>query len=114
MEVNKDVKRVVGEFVLAKKPIGLCCISPVIAARLLPRCQITLGQKPGDASVWPYSGSMDACSSMGAQVVERDVNQIQVDENYKLVSTPAFMKNATYDQVYDGIGRMIEAVLKMA
>jgi enhancing lycopene biosynthesis protein 2 len=28
----------------AKKPIGMCCIAPVIAAKLLPGCEVTIGR----------------------------------------------------------------------
>lgn len=37
------VCRVIKEFHQAKKPIGLLCVSPVIAAKLFPGVQVTLG-----------------------------------------------------------------------
>lgn len=36
MTVNEHVERVIKEFHAQKKPIGLCCISPVLAARVIP------------------------------------------------------------------------------
>ncbi len=41
--VNGAVEEVVQDFVEAQKPIGMCCIAPVIAAKLIPGCEITLG-----------------------------------------------------------------------
>lgn len=95
--------------------LSLCCISPVIAAKVLPGCEITVGKrdttKKGE---WPFSGTIDACLSMGATCVEKDVNEVQVDKSRKLVSTPAFMKSAAFHEIYDGIGKMVDEVLKLA
>ena len=63
---------------------------------------------------WPYGENIDILRLLGAEVIEKDVNQIQVDKRFKVVSTPAFMKNATFFQVFEGIGKMIDEVLKMA
>ena len=46
--VNEDVARVIREFHAAGKPIGMCCIAPVIAALVLAKedgkkIKITLG-----------------------------------------------------------------------
>lgn len=47
--VHSDVERVVKDFHRAGKPLGMCCISPVLAAKLLPGCELTVGQdKEGD------------------------------------------------------------------
>lgn len=42
MTVNSEVERVIKEFHGAKKPIGLCCIAPVLAARVLGSSGVTL------------------------------------------------------------------------
>ena len=49
MTVNNDVERVIKDFHTAKKPIGLCCIAPVLAARVLGSSGVTLtlGQPGG-------------------------------------------------------------------
>ncbi len=31
-----------------KKPIGLCCISPVLAAKVFPGCEVTVGHDKDD------------------------------------------------------------------
>ena len=43
--VNEDVMRVLKDFHKAKKPIGLCCIAPVLAAKVFGNVVITLGKK---------------------------------------------------------------------
>lgn len=48
MTVNSEVERVIKDFHAAKKPIGLCCIAPVLAARVLGSSGVTLTLgKPG-------------------------------------------------------------------
>ncbi len=69
--------------------------------------------RQNDRGDWPFSGSLDACKVMGAQVIERDVTDVQIDPTYKIVTTPAFMKTASYYEVFIGIGKMIESVLRL-
>lgn len=63
---------------------------------------------------WPYSYAIEEVRNMGAKPVEKDVNEVQVDAKYKVVSTPAFMKTASFYEIYEGIGKMVESVLKLA
>ena len=90
----------------------MCCISPVIAAKILPNCQITVG-KSQKGKEWPFAGTGEDLKLMGATVIEKDVNEIHVDPNFKLVTTPAFMKNASFYEVFCGIGKMVDEVLSL-
>ena len=63
--VDGEVERVLKEFSAAKKPIGLCCIAPVLAAKVLG-ATVTVGRanKPGvDGDKWPYAGTADAIAA---------------------------------------------------
>lgn len=40
-------------------------------------------------------------------------NEILVDEGNKVVTTPAFMCETKVHEIHDGIGKMIEAIVKM-
>jgi enhancing lycopene biosynthesis protein 2 len=91
----------------------MCCVAPVLVAKLLPECQITVGMRQNGAGEWPFANTIDACTELGARCVERDVSQVQVDTNYKIVTTPAFMKAASYAEIYDGIGLMVHSLLKL-
>lgn len=42
--VHCEVERVIKGFHGAGKPLGMCCISPVLAAKLLPGCELTVGK----------------------------------------------------------------------
>ena len=90
----------------------LCCIAPIIAAKILPECEITIGKKT-KSDEWPYADTFNELKLIGASLYEKDVDEIQVDQKYRLVTTPAFMKNATYFEVFNGIGKMIDEVFKL-
>lgn len=111
--VNEEVAKCINNFHAAKKPIGLCCISPVLAAKLIPGVEITVGQDKDDGGRWPYPGTADAVQQMGAKHINKDVNEIHVDQQNKVVTTPAFMCETKVHEIHDGIGKMVEAIVKM-
>jgi enhancing lycopene biosynthesis protein 2 len=118
MTVNDNLAKILKDFLHSRKPIGMCCISPVIAAKLIPGVKLTLGKMKNlneneAKNVFPYSGSVLSARQMGADTQECDVNEICVDNHNRLVTTPAFMKNAPFHEVFDGIGLMIEKVIQM-
>jgi enhancing lycopene biosynthesis protein 2 len=110
-EVLPEVARVLKQFHAAKKPIGLCCIAPVIAARVLgtrkdgPGVKVTLGN---DALV------AAAVQTMGSTHVPKSVTEAFTDEANRVVTTPAYMYEAKPHEVFEGIGRMVDVVCSMA
>jgi len=111
--VNEQVEKVIKDFHAAKKPIGLCCIAPVLAARTLPGCELTMGQDTPQDGKFPYAGACGAATTMGAKHINKNVDEIHVDENNKVVTTPAFMCETKIHEIHDGVGKMVQAVLKM-
>ncbi|XP_069049652.1 glutamine amidotransferase-like class 1 domain-containing protein 3, mitochondrial [Lepisosteus oculatus] len=111
--VRPAVETAVRAFHSAGKPLGLCCISPVLAAKILPGCEVTVGHDK-ESDKWPYAGTAAAVKEMGCKHVNRDVGEVHVDAKNKLVTTSAFMCNAPLHQIFDGIGVMVADVLKMA
>ncbi|CDS42295.1 ES1 protein mitochondrial [Echinococcus multilocularis] len=104
-EVLQDVKRVLEDFVHAKKPIGLCCIAPVLAARCLPGVHVTTGTDADTAR---------AIKSMGAVHEKCEITEVCVDENLKVVTAPAYMcATATIADIFDNIGLLVKKVLSL-
>ncbi len=60
-------------------PIALCCIAPILAAKVFGSSgvEITLGKK-GDETKWPHGGALDAAKSFGANVVEKNVDEVRL------------------------------------
>uniref|UniRef100_A0A8C3SML3 GAL3A protein n=1 Tax=Chelydra serpentina TaxID=8475 RepID=A0A8C3SML3_CHESE len=111
--VSKVVEDTLKAFHAAKKPIGMCCISPVLAAKIFPGCEVTVGQDK-ECEKWPYAKTAEAMKELGCKYMNKHVDEIHVDVKNKLVTTSAFMCNAPVHEVYDGIGKMIKEVLKLA
>ncbi|XP_051937663.1 glutamine amidotransferase-like class 1 domain-containing protein 3, mitochondrial [Hippocampus zosterae] len=111
--VNGEVKAVLEAFRSEGKPIGLCCISPVLAAKVFPGCEVTVGLENDDK----YPNTTDtaaAINQLGCKHMSTGVSQSHVDHKNKLVTTCAFMCDAPIHEVFDGIGSMVQGVLKLA
>ena len=93
------------DFRNADKPIALCCISPVIAAKVFPGCSVTIGND---------SGTANAIESVGSKNEERKVTEVCVDEKNKIVTSPAYMYgDAPPHEIFDGIQNMITETLNL-
>jgi enhancing lycopene biosynthesis protein 2 len=108
-KVNDDVRRLLVDMHQAKKPIGLACIAPVIAARVFGEMQVspkvTVGTDPQTA---------EAIRKMGAEHHEVGPSDIYVDHNNRLVSTPCYMNEVGPWIIFEGAERMVEEVLRLA
>uniref|UniRef100_A0A8B9CSD2 DJ-1/PfpI domain-containing protein n=1 Tax=Anser brachyrhynchus TaxID=132585 RepID=A0A8B9CSD2_9AVES len=111
--VSKEVEDVLKAFHAAKKPIGLCCISPVLAAKIFPGCELTVGHDT-ECEKWPYAKTAETMKELGCKHVNKHVTEIHVDAKNKLVTTSAFMCNAPIHEIYDGIGKMVKEVVRLA
>ncbi|XP_068185604.1 ES1 protein homolog, mitochondrial [Antennarius striatus] len=111
--VNEEVKAVLQAFHGKGKPIGLCCIAPVLAAKVFRGCEVTVGIEGNDK----YPNTADTAAAfhqLGCKHVSKSVDQVHVDQKNKLVTTSAFMCDAPIHQIFDGIGVMVQDVLKLA
>jgi enhancing lycopene biosynthesis protein 2 len=100
MTVDINVLETIEAFFHLKKPMGFICISPIIAAKVL-------GTKSGHPGI-------EVADNFGNKHVERDIDQVHVDPNYKIVTTPAYMKGtAAPHEVYEGVGKLVAEVLKL-
>jgi enhancing lycopene biosynthesis protein 2 len=107
--VQPEVARIIREMNQAKKPIGLACISPVIAAKVLGSAGVKAGLTIGtDAS------TADAIRKMGGEHHNVAPAEVYIDEANLLVSTPCYMNDVGPWTVFQGAERMVEEVLRMA
>ncbi|MBX3356859.1 MAG: isoprenoid biosynthesis glyoxalase ElbB [Phycisphaeraceae bacterium] len=108
-DVDPEVARIVKQFHAAGKPVGMCCIAPVIAARVLG----TKAGGPGVAvTIGDDSGAASAITAMGSRHEPRPVHQACIDEANSVITAPAYMYgSAPVHEVYEGIGEMIDNVI---
>ncbi|MCC7139661.1 MAG: isoprenoid biosynthesis glyoxalase ElbB [Planctomycetes bacterium] len=91
----------------ARKPIGAICIAPAVVAKALGAAhpRLTIGDDAGTAKAVEACGAVhEACP------VDRHV----VDRANKVVTTPAYMYDASLSGVAAGIERCVADVLAMA
>ena len=107
--VNADVERLVGEMLAAKKPIGAICIAPAMLARIV-------GQKDlhPKMTIGTDAQTAAALNRMGAQHVDCAVTEAVTDELHKIVSTPAYMLANGPAQMWEGVRRLVNEVLRLA
>lgn len=105
-EVQPDVLAVAKAFAAAKKPVGLFCIAPALAARIFGQgVECTIGTDEGTAK---------ALTSMGAKHVDCAVQDIVEDKAHKLVTTPAYMLATSIAEAAAGINKAVDRVLELA
>ena len=63
---------------------------------------------------WPYAKTAETVKELGCKHVNKHVTEVHVDVKNKLVTTSAFMCNAPIHEIYDGIGKMIKEVIRLA
>lgn len=108
--VVPSVTRAIGAFHSRGRPIALCCIAPVLAARVLgramggPGVEVTLGRHDDRAAA--------AVETWGSRHVPVEVTEAHLDARQRVATAPAYMDpGATPHQVFVGIGRMLELAL---
>ena len=107
--VNPEAERLVGEMLAARKPVGAICIAPAMLARIVGKKDLhpkmTIGNDPGTA---------DAINKMGCQHVNCAATDMVCDEAHKIVTTPAYMIAQGPAEVFEGIGKLVREVLRLA
>lgn len=106
-QVRPEVARLLRELHAAQKPIGAICIAPALLALLFGKEQprLTIGSDPDTAR------TLAACGALHQTCSVRDC---VVDERLALVTTPAYMCDASVAEVAQGIGKLVEQVLLLA
>ncbi len=102
---NSDVMNVCESFAKAKKPSAYACIAPVLAAKVYGNnTKLTIGNDESTAS---------AIDALGASHVNCAVDEVVVDNEAKLVTTPAYMLAQNITQAHSSISKMVQTVLAM-
>jgi enhancing lycopene biosynthesis protein 2 len=102
--VNKDAEKAIRSTVVAGKPVGALCISPVLIAKVLGDVEVTIGDEEGPAN---------AIETMGGSHIKTTHGEIVYDSKYKVVTTPCYMLDATIDQIADGAENVIRKILEL-
>jgi len=103
-EVDPEVTRIVEEIFAARKPLGLICISPAVGAQILGKTgvELTIGSDEETAR---------AIESCGARHIVCPVTEIHIDEERRVISTPAYMLGQNILEVSEGIEKLVKIIV---
>jgi enhancing lycopene biosynthesis protein 2 len=107
--VDPDVERLVSNMIEMKKPIGVICIAPAMLARIVGKKNI-----PASLTIGTDAGTASAVEKMGAKHCDCPATDMVVDDAHKIVSTPAYMLGTGPAEVFTGIKKLVDEVLRMA
>ena len=67
-----EMLQVMTDYILSSNH-RLCCIAPTLAAKVIPDCELTVGQDKDDGGRWPYAGTAGAIEQMGSKHINKNV-----------------------------------------
>ncbi|PIE42970.1 MAG: isoprenoid biosynthesis protein ElbB [Gammaproteobacteria bacterium] len=105
MTIDEEVKRVAKAFADAGKPAGYICIAPSMVASIYGfGVKCTIGNDADTAK---------ALETMGAEHIECRVDDIVVDAERKVLTTPAYMLAERISEAASGIEKLVTKLLAM-
>lgn len=103
--VDADLQRLVQQLHQAGKPLGFMCIAPAMLPKLLGvHTRLTIGNDPDTA---------EAIDKMGGEHVVCPVDDIVVDLEQNVVTTPAYMLANSISEAATGIDKLVARVLEL-
>lgn len=107
-KIDDDARRIILDTLKARKPLGVMCIAPALAAKATEDTDyhplLTIGSDTGTAA---------ALEKMGAKHQECPVNGIVYDEKNNIISTPAYMLGPSIANVADGIEKLVAKLVSL-
>lgn len=100
-KVDELVAEKLKDFHAAKKPIAALCIAPMIVAKVIGGI-ITIGNDKNTALI---------AEKQGAKHVNKNYDEVAIDEVNKIVTTPCYMLADTIYKTAVGIEAAVEAML---
>jgi enhancing lycopene biosynthesis protein 2 len=104
--VNPAVAAFVTDMHARGKVVGAMCIAPALVAKVLGGgVKLTIGTDPDTAA---------AVEAAGAAHVDAAVDGVVVDEERRVVTTPAYMLAGRISEVFDGVDKLVRKVIELA
>jgi enhancing lycopene biosynthesis protein 2 len=104
--VNTEVARLIKEMHAAKKPIAALCIAPAVLSRVLGSEEVahrlTIGNDEDTA---------EALTKMGTNHIQCPVREFVIDQENRLISSPAYMLAGNISEAAEGIEKTVQALI---
>lgn len=105
--VDPSVASLVGAVHAQGKPVAAVCIAPALLAKVL-------GTESPQLTIGTDADTAGALETMGARHVSCPVTEFVVDEEKKIISSPAYMLAENMSDLAEGIEKTVAALMKMA
>ena len=105
--IHPEVKRIIQEMLAAQKPLGFICIAPALFARAVKNVDMTAKITIGNDQT-----IADQIEKLGSQHEICSVDDCIVDEENKIVSTPAYMLAGNISEAASGIEKLVHQIMK--
>ncbi|MBI2166988.1 MAG: isoprenoid biosynthesis glyoxalase ElbB [Candidatus Omnitrophica bacterium] len=105
-KVHPEVARLVREVHQAGKPIGAICIAPALVAKIFEGSGVGL-------TIGKDRSTADQLERLGSRHHECGVNEIWVDADHKIVTTPAYMLAQNVAEAWQGIEKLVNEILRL-
>jgi enhancing lycopene biosynthesis protein 2 len=105
--IEPDLEKLIKAVHAADKPIGSMCAASMIVAKIFGKYNVKITIGPKNDSFGPM------IKAFGAQHIVSKGRGMVVDKKNKVVSTPAVMSGESNANIYIGIVKMVNQVVKM-
>ena len=106
-DIHPEVNRIIEEMLQANKPLGFICIAPALFARAAKSSEKTIKITIGNDQA-----TADQIEKLGSQHEICTVDDFIVDEENKIVSTPAYMLADNISEAASGIEKLVHRILE--
>lgn len=104
--IHPEVKRVCQQFAEEEKPAGYLCIAPTLIPQIYGSgVKGTIGNDPDTAN---------AFIQMGGEHIDCPVHDFVLDQQRRLLTTPAYMLAGSISEAASGIGKLVQTLVKLA
>lgn len=105
-KVLEEVEKLLIKLHSQRKPIGAICIAPNIIAKVFgnKNVELTIGNDPSTIS---------KLEKMGAKHIAKKVNEVVIDNENLIVTTPAYMLAKSIKEVEQGISKLVAAIKEL-
>ncbi|HCM9649073.1 isoprenoid biosynthesis glyoxalase ElbB [Enterobacter bugandensis] len=106
LDVNPDTYKVLQQFARSNKPAGYMCIAPVLIPVIYGRnVRVTIGNDKETIEYIERSGCVHQLAGF---------DEIVVDEERKVVTTPAYMLATKISEAKTGIDKLVSEVIRLS
>ncbi len=115
-KINPQVKEAIVDMVMANKPVCALCIGPTVVAKALEgmgiKSQLTVGTTK-EISPYDIAAINQGIEKTGAEVLEKTIREIAVDEKNKIITAPCYMMEADIIEIRNNAKEAIEKTIEL-